>query len=133
MSSASASAPARKALRILVVENKKTDGKLIRSVLERSGHEVFLVGSAEEALRTMAATGASTIDAVVTDLDLPGVDGVTLGRKKETAAIPVIAVTSYPEHFPDTAASRACFAAYVVKPINTRSLAHTVAAAVAKK
>ncbi|SDT95238.1 two-component system, cell cycle response regulator DivK [Verrucomicrobium sp. GAS474] len=120
-------------LTILIVENQDADAKLIRSVFERGGYTVLRARSAEEAL---ALAVEKQPDVIVTDLDLPGMDGVTmtqmLHRKPETRTIPVIAVTAYPDYFPDTRASKTCFASYVVKPINTRSLAQTVASVCGK-
>ena len=118
-------------MKILVVEDKEADAKLLRSVLERGGHEVCRAESAEQAMRMLEdGDDAAAPQAIVTDLDLPQMDGVTLARHlhgtARTAHIPVIAVTAYPDHFPQGSGDRECFAAYVVKPIDTRSLAGLV-------
>ena len=57
---------------------------------------------------------------------LPGIDGLELARAlkadPETHGIHIVAVTSYPERFPKTAALAAGCDGYLVKPIDTRGL-----------
>jgi CheY-like chemotaxis protein len=59
------------------------------------------------------------------DLELPGLNGLALVRKlkadPETADIQIVAVTSYPKRFPRSEAMAAGCAAYIDKPINTRT------------
>ena len=115
-------------MKILIIEDRESDAKLLRSVLERGGQEVHRAGSAEEALQLLAE--GFQPQAIVTDLDLPQTDGITLARclnkSSRTANIPIIALTAYPDHFPHGSQDRLCFAAYVVKPIDTRTLAGLV-------
>ena len=59
-------------LSILVVEGQHTAGQAIAGLLRRRGHEVRLVGSAEDAL------GSGTSEVLVCDLDLPGASGLEL-------------------------------------------------------
>ncbi len=116
-------------MKILIVENREPDAKLLRSVLERGGHQVSSVASAEQAVRVLEELEAPAL--IVTDLDLPEMDGQEMARrlKREprTARIPVVAVTAYPDNFAVRHGDLGEFAAYVVKPINTRSFAQFVA------
>ena len=65
---------------ILLVEDDHLVRELLRSFLESAGHDVVEASSAEEALR---ATAAASIDVrlMVTDMDLPGIDGAELARR----------------------------------------------------
>jgi len=116
-------------MKILVVENREPDAKLLRSVLERMGHQVSSVTSAEKAVRLLEEFETPAL--IVTDLDLPAMDGREMARRLKleprTARIPVVAVTAYPDNFSVRHGDVTEFAAYVVKPINTRSFAQFVA------
>lgn len=128
-------------LKILVVEDNPTDMKLVSTVLERAGHEVHEARSAEQAVQLLQKF---TPDAILTDLDLPRMDGMSMIRQlkltPETAEIPVIAITGSTGNFSNPHAREAGFAAffsgrtaqeagftgYIVKPIDTRILAQQI-------
>ena len=114
-------------MKILIVEDRDLDAKLLRSVLEGSGHEVSRAERGEEATRLISEGFAP--EAIVTDLDLPDIDGVALARYfskwSSTTRVPIIALTAHPDHFP-LRESRAYFAAYITKPFNTRTFADLV-------
>ncbi len=65
---------------ILVVEDEPSVRELIRRLLERSGYEVLLAGSAEEALR-LAETRDAAIHLLLTDVVLPGMGGPVLAKR----------------------------------------------------
>ena len=110
-------------MKILVIEDDPSHLKLAHHVLSAAG---FSVHGAEAAAQAIAAIMADKPQLILMDLELPGTDGLALIRKlkadPETADIPVVAVTSYPERFSRTAALAAGCVAYVVKPIDTRTL-----------
>lgn len=116
-------------MKILVVEDNPTDMKLVSTVLERAGHEVYDAISAEQAVEILQN---ATPQVIITDLDLPEMDGLTMTRQlkqsPKTAGIPVIAVTSYPDNFLRRSALEAGVAAYFIKPLNTRTLSKQLAA-----
>ena len=115
-------------MKILIVEDNEIHLKLMHFILQVGGHEVLDASSAEQATQILQE---NTPQVIVTDLELPNMDGMTLTRRlkqtPKTANIPVIAVTAYPEHFSRRAAQEAGCAAYFVKPINTRTLSQQVA------
>ncbi len=85
--------PGRK--RILVVDDSLTTRVLEKSILENAGYDVLLAGDGEEA---WALVQSEPLDAIVADIDMPGMDGFALTEKvkqsdrfKET---PVVLVTS---------------------------------------
>jgi len=63
---------------------------------------------------------------ILLDLSLPGMNGLDLARKLKldpaTRAIPIVAVTAYPDRWSRVEALRAGCDAYLVKPIDTRNL-----------
>lgn len=61
--------------RILIVEDEHTDQLLLRSILERAGHEVHWARDGEHGFKTYLRRD---IQVVVTDLQMPDVDGLEL-------------------------------------------------------
>ncbi len=93
------SEPAEVAKRIpsvLVVEDSLAVRELQRSILEAAGYRVETAGDGREALDRLE--GDDTIDLVLTDLDMPNLDGIALTeaiRAHPThSALPVVVVTS---------------------------------------
>ena len=115
-------------MKILVIEDEPSSLKLAHLVLEASGHEVT---EAEAAAQAVSEILRSTPEAILLDLELPDIDGLTLARNlknaPQTSHIPIIAMTSFPERFGREAAFAAGCDGYIVKPINTRKLAEQVA------
>jgi len=72
-------------MKILVVDDIKYNGILVVSELQRMGHQVVFVLSGMDALRELATKG-SNFDLVVTDLMMPGMDGLAL--LKNTTNLP---------------------------------------------
>jgi CheY-like chemotaxis protein len=62
--------------RILVVDDEASVRSAVRKLLERGGFEVRDAASGEAALELIA--GDSTIEAVVSDVLMPGINGVDL-------------------------------------------------------
>ena len=81
---------------LLVVEDSFMVRELQRSILEAAGYRVVTAKHGLEALEQLAAH--SEIDLVVTDVDMPEMDGLKLTEairaSAEWAALPIIVVTS---------------------------------------
>jgi CheY-like chemotaxis protein len=110
-------------MKILVIEDQPMQLKLAHHVLSAEGHDVIDAGAAEAAF---IAIKTDRPQLILVDLVLPGMDGLTLVRKlkadPETRDIRVVAITSYPERYPEAAVLAAGCDAYFLKPINTREL-----------
>ena len=115
--------------RILVVDDDRTVRQLIRMLLERDGCTVWTAGSGEEALKVLNECEPDiVIPVIVTDISLPGMDGLTLCRKikkREPLKI-VIAVTGFTDTFSIVECRDAGFDDYMVKPFEKSTLSATV-------
>ena len=60
---------------VLIVEDEQSDRIILGSILEGVGHDVYFASGGEKALKVY--TGRS-IDVIVTDLQMPHVDGLEL-------------------------------------------------------
>ena len=80
--------------RILVVDDDTVVRSQLVRLYARSGYTVVPVSSAEDALQCLEG---GNIDFVITDIKLPGMDGVELiARMQENYPdVPVIAITGY--------------------------------------
>lgn len=81
--------------RVLVVDNARVAREVHRSVLAGAGHEVKIAATGAEAL---AAIRRSRPDLLLTDADLPGMDGLELTRAvradPDLAGLPVVLLTA---------------------------------------
>jgi len=111
------------AARLLVVEDSDFFRQLIGPTLGAAGFQVRAVASAEEALR-LRDSGVM-FDAVVSDIEMPGMDGLDFARAVRAAgpwtALPMIALTSHAEPHHVDAGRDAGFTDYVAK-FNRESL-----------
>lgn len=110
-------------MKIVIVEDEPTDSKLACVVLAADGHDVFDARDAAEALATIRRENPNFI---LVDLNLPGMDGLTLVRTLKadpaTKHIRVIAITAYAGRFTRKDALDAGCDAYLEKPMDTRKL-----------
>lgn len=110
-------------MNILVVEDDPIDMKLLCAVLTSEGHLVLEKTSAEDAAESISARAPEVI---LLDLRLPGMDGLELARLLKgdpgTNRIPIVAITAFPDRFTRGAALAAGCGAYILKPIDTRTL-----------
>ena len=113
--------------RILVIEDNPKNMKLVRDVLEYSGFEVLEATSGEDGVRL---AGETSVDLVLMDLQLPGIDGTEALRQIRTGAqnqdVPVVAVTASAMSDDRARAIASGFDGYVEKPISARALPQQV-------
>jgi len=120
--------------RLLLVDDNTTNLRILRTVYREAGAEVFTAESGPEALEILdeAATRGEPIDLVVTDVQMPEFDGITLierirdGRHESTPIL-VLSSTSRPE---DAARARELgVAGYHLKPLPRTELLRVAATA----
>ena len=116
--------------RVLVVDDEPDIRTLFEVALGRCGATVILADSARAAVDRFKA---EAIDAVVSDLSMPGEDGCWLAGELRRAmtergrVVPLLAVTAHGRHYPIHQAIAAGFTAYLGKPIDPDDLCDSVA------
>lgn len=84
--------------RILIVDDKPQNRRLIEAMLERYGYALRSASSGEEALEIVAADAP---DLVLLDVVMPGMSGYdvcrTLRANEATRALPIVMITANPE------------------------------------
>src|SRR5439155_7631933 len=121
--------PSLSGLTILVVEDDPDSRNLLRDVLQSRGATVL---EAEEVLTAQQYLRTLKVDLVVTDLALPGRDGVSLLNWLRSQPhdrggnVPAVAVTAYDKRYPPGDLSG--WAAYFRKPLDLDEVMRTIAA-----
>ena len=112
--------------RILVVEDEEKLRRVVELQLQSSGYEVDKAGTAEEALRL-----AGRADLVLTDLRLPGMDGIELLTllNRQDSRTPVIVMTAFGTVEKAVEAMKAGAADFLVKPFSLDHLTTVIAKA----
>lgn len=114
---------------ILIVDDHPANATLLSFLLKKRGYEVRVARDADEALALLAGFRPRMI---MMDLQLPGMDGLTLTRKLKrepaTSDIIIVALTAYAMKGDEERARAAGCDDYVSKPIDTRTLPDRIAA-----
>jgi CheY-like chemotaxis protein len=113
--------------KILLVDDFEPARDVIKFYLTSAGHEVVVAGDGREAVEAADACG---FDAVIMDLSLPVLDGLSaVCRLRENIAcreVPVIACTAFDTEGHRRAAAAAGCDAYLVKPIDMKQFGQTL-------
>ena len=118
--------------RILVVEDEAGMRLLLETLLEAEGHKVEVADSGEAALELLRARDYQLL---VTDLRMPGLDGMELIRQARAwhPELPVIMVTGYATVDNAVLALRRGVNDYLTKPFDIRDLRRSVARALEER
>ncbi|MDP2313322.1 MAG: sigma-54 dependent transcriptional regulator [Pseudomonadota bacterium] len=107
--------------RVLCVDDEIEMLDTTRRIVARDGHEVVAVGSGGEAL---AELEGDPFDLVLTDLMMPGIDGMAVlaTALEKSPGVPVVLMTAYATIETAVAAMRAGAWDYVTKPFSMQEL-----------
>jgi DNA-binding response OmpR family regulator len=108
------------ASRILVVDDDDDIRGLLRTLLERAGHEVSDAPDGRDGLRELYA---GSPDLVILDVAMPGLDGwATLERIREVSDVPVLMLTARDAEVERVRGLKGGADDYVVKPFGRQEL-----------
>jgi len=115
--------------RVLVVDDEEALVRVIGRVLTSAGHTVLTAGDGKRAAELLEE---GTFDAIVSDIDMPKMNGIQLLQtvRQRDADVPVILMTGNPDL--ETAVQAIAHGAlqYLIKPVNTEELRKAVGRAV---
>jgi CheY-like chemotaxis protein len=120
--------PSLKDVRVLLVEDDPDTRGLLEHLLRERGAEVGAYGSAEDALDAFAADRP---DVIVSDIGLPGMDGVEFLRRVaescgDDGVVPSLALTASGSDEDRRRALDAGFAHYACKPFDPEAVVQIV-------
>ena len=118
--------------RLLIVDDEQTLRESLQRVFSREGYDADAVNSAESALELLAT---NVYHAVITDIILPGIDGIELLKriKEKLPEQLVIIITAYASIDTAIRAIRLGAYDYIVKPIVHEEIKQTVKNAVKQR
>jgi PAS domain S-box-containing protein len=124
-----ASAPRRRPVRILLVEDNEDSAEMLRQVLALSGHVVQVASRGDQAV-ALAREQAPQV--VLCDLGLPGgMSGFDvaqeLRRDAQTRRLPLVALSGYGRPEDKARAEEAGFDAHLTKPVDGKALEQALA------
>lgn len=111
----------RRTLSVLVVDDNPVNRRLATIMLERAGHKVT---AAEDGLEAVEAVSASRFDAVLMDVQMPGMDGMEATRRiratpdPAVSDVPIVALTANATNEAGRLCREAGMNDYVTKPID---------------
>ncbi|MBI5443191.1 MAG: sigma-54-dependent Fis family transcriptional regulator [Deltaproteobacteria bacterium] len=111
--------------KILVVDDDESLRRILEYNLAQEGYAVATVGSGEEALASLERT---TFDLVLTDIKMPGMDGIDLLKKvkEHSPGTQVVIITAFGTIEMAVEAMKAGAFEYVTKPYNREELKLTI-------
>lgn len=79
---------------ILIVEDDKNIGNLIKEIVQRKGNIATLACNGEEGFKAFSSI---KFDLVITDLKMPKLDGISLIKliREKNRSVPIIIITGY--------------------------------------
>jgi two-component system sensor histidine kinase/response regulator len=119
-------------LRLLLVEDNAVNRKAAVRLLEKRGHKVVAATDGAEALAKLDRSGGRKFDAVLMDVQMPGMGGFEAtaairARERTTGAhIPIVAMTANAAKDDLESCLRAGMDAYLGKPIRSADLYRVV-------
>lgn len=113
--------------RILIIDDSPTEMHLLKSMLEKHGHEILEATSGEEGIETAKAQQP---ELVLMDVVMPEMNGFQATRKlskmPETSAIPVIIVSTKSQETDKVWGLRQGAKEYLTKPVTESELIEKV-------
>ncbi|SIP90647.1 two-component system, chemotaxis family, response regulator CheY [Alkalispirochaeta americana] len=115
------------AKRILVVDDSAAVRQSVSYVLDQAGYEVV---QAEDGMDALKMLDGSTFDLIVTDVNMPNMDGIALtGKVRELDAYkytPVVVLTTESQESKMSAGKAAGATGWIVKPFDSEKLLQVV-------
>lgn len=112
---------------ILIVDDSRTIRAMVRGALAADEHRVLEAPGAREALLTIEAT---PVDLVITDVNMPEIDGLTLVRtlraRPDARYTPILVLTTENSEAMKQQGREAGATGWLVKPFHPDQLRQTV-------
>ncbi|HIK95271.1 MAG TPA: response regulator, partial [Planctomycetes bacterium] len=119
-------------MRVLIVDDNSTNRRILHDVIRVRGMQPIVAGSAPEALRILkeAVSAGTNIPLVLSDVNMPDIDGFTLAEQiREDAKISdvvIIKLTSGDRSTDRQRCSELGIAAHLMKPVKQSELVDTI-------
>ncbi len=113
--------------RVITVDDSKTMREMVGFTLKGAGYEVV---EAEDGVRALAVLAGTKVDLVITDINMPNMDGITLDRqlraKPNFMSTPILILTTEGGEDKKAAGRQAGATGWIVKPFAPEKLLQVV-------
>ena len=120
--------------KILAVDDMRSMRELVKSVLEKRGHEVHICEDGDAALRYARN---QVVDLVISDINMPNRNGIELAgalrQLPDYARVPILMLTTEDAQDVKNRARAAGANGWIQKPFNPDRLIHAVDKTLARK
>jgi len=117
--------------KILIVDDAQQVRRVLRTSLSAEGYTIYEAGSGEEALESIRE---STPDAILLDVNMPGISGLEICREiRRTLDVPILMLTVRNAERDKVLALDAGADDYVVKPFGMQELLARIRAALRRR
>ena len=125
-------APSLGGMRVLLAEDGPDNQKLISFLLRKEGAHVELVSNGQLALDRLGSEGGADVDLLITDIQMPEIDGYTVASRlrEQGSTLPIVALTAHAMSGDRQRCIDAGCDAYASKPVNTHALIAACRAAI---
>lgn len=112
--------------KILLAEDDPAVREFVRRALVHSGHEVTAV---DDGLAAIEVLSADQFDMLITDIVMPGMDGIALALKasKDRPSMPILMMTGYAAERQRAHNLEALIHKVIAKPFSLRDICNAVA------
>ncbi|MAF98239.1 MAG: response regulator [Micavibrio sp.] len=111
------------ALTVMTVDDSPTMRDMVSYTLKEAGYNVL---EAEDGVQALSVLGQSKADIVITDLNMPNMDGLTLIKSLRSnpsyKATPILMLTTEADDAKKNAGREAGATGWIVKPFNPEKL-----------
>ena len=118
--------------RVLIAEDQRINAEIVKRILFKAGAQVTEATNGQEAVECFRASGENGFDAVLMDVQMPVMDGLSAARairslpRADAKTVPIIALTANAAPL-DAECSLACgMDAHLLKPVNPKTLCDTL-------
>jgi two-component system, chemotaxis family, chemotaxis protein CheY len=115
------------AKRVLTVDDSKTMRDMVSFTLKGAGFDVI---EAEDGVRALAAVDKTNVDLVITDINMPNMDGITLVKqlraRPATRSTPILILTTEGGDDKKADGRAAGATGWIVKPFSPEKLLQVV-------
>lgn len=112
---------------VLIVDDSASMRQMVSFTLKDAGYDVIVAGNGKEALTKV---GSAKISMVVTDLNMPEMDGIQLIKQLRTMPgykfIPIVMLTTESQDAKKLAGKQAGASGWIVKPFQPDHLLDTI-------
>ena len=112
---------------VLVVEDNPTNQMVIKLILTRQGHDVFIASNGAEAIGFIEQ-GSDAIDIILMDVSMPVMDGLTTTKYMRDANIqtPIVALTAHTSVEDRFSCLDVGMNDFVTKPVRTKEITEAI-------